>query len=71
MTKEANVSDMQRPVRRGVRRYSSLSHSLSVETRQSWKKEQVTHRAVLEHFPARPDNIAKLKGLVQPSLGTR
>lgn len=26
-----------------------------MEIRQSWKKEQVTHHNVLEHFPAWPD----------------
>lgn len=41
--------------RREVRGDSSTRHLLSVEIRQSWKKEQVTHHDVLEYFPTWPD----------------
>lgn len=38
--------------RREVKSDSSTRHLLSMEIRQSWKKEQVTHHDVLEYFPA-------------------
>lgn len=53
-----------------MKKGSNSNHLLSVEIRQSWKKEQVTHHDVPEHSPVRPDT-SQTERLAQPAQETR